>query len=293
MFYRRKVILALLEALGGEVSKTDFQKHLFLFTQAQAEPAYDFVPYRFGCFSFSAEADRTPMVRTGLIKNNGSWAKKTGASYLGSLRPADQERLRAHVTQYGTLRGRELVRTVYLSHPYYAICSEIAADVLDKQQQKVVAAAVPRVDGPALLTIGYEGRSLEAYLNVLLENGVRLLCDVRANPVSRKFGFSKGQLSATTDCLGIGYVHIPELGIASGKRKALTSPDAYTRLFAEYEQNTLPARQAELMQVRKLVEEHGRVALTCFEACHTECHRSRIADAMERLPGWDYPVIHA
>ena len=292
MFYRRKVILALLEALGGELSKTDFQKHLFLFTQAQPEPAYEFVPYHFGCYSFSAEADRAPMVRTGLIKDKSAWAKKTGTSYLETLKSSDRKRLSAHVARYGSLRGRKLVRTVYLSHPYFAIHSEIAGEVLDKRQQKAVAAAVPRVDGPALITVGYEGRSLEAYLNVLIENGVRLLCDVRANPVSRKYGFSKGQLSTTTDRLGIGYVHIPELGIASGKRKALTSAKAYARLFAEYEEKTLPARQTELMQVRELVEKYGRVALTCFEACHDECHRSRVSDALTRLPGWEYPVIH-
>jgi hypothetical protein len=46
-----------------------------------------------------------------------------------------------------------------------------------------------------IVTIGYEGRSLEAFLNLLLQNSVTLLCDVRRNPLSRKYGFSKSTLS--------------------------------------------------------------------------------------------------
>jgi hypothetical protein len=52
--------------------------------------------------------------------------------------------------------------------------------------------------GPALFTIGYQGRTLEDSLNVLLTASVTLLCDVRRNPVSRKPGFSKGVLSASS-----------------------------------------------------------------------------------------------
>ncbi len=52
MYYRRKLELALIQAFGGELSKTDFQKLLFLLTQKQEKPDYDFVPYKYGCFLF-------------------------------------------------------------------------------------------------------------------------------------------------------------------------------------------------------------------------------------------------
>ena len=38
------------------MSRTDFQKYLFLLSQEQ--PSYHFVPYRHGCFSFNAETDK-------------------------------------------------------------------------------------------------------------------------------------------------------------------------------------------------------------------------------------------
>ncbi|MDR9399257.1 MAG: DUF488 domain-containing protein, partial [Salibacter sp.] len=57
MFYRRKVILGLIELLGGEVEKLRFQKLLFLYAMRKQQPEYDFVPYKFGCYSYSAKAD--------------------------------------------------------------------------------------------------------------------------------------------------------------------------------------------------------------------------------------------
>lgn len=292
MFYRRKVILALLQALGGELSKTDFQKHLFLFTRSQDEPAYDFVPYQYGCFSFGADADRAPMVRAGLLHDEETWKKKTKTSYVSALKPEDRDRIAQHVARHGHLRGRELVREVYTSHPYYAVHSKIAEEVLDKDELEQVVAAYPAPHEPALFTIGYEGQSLEAYLNKLITHRVEVLCDVRKNPVSMKFGFSKKRLRAAVENLGMEYVHIPELGIASGKRKALDSPEAYASLFDQYERETLPEREDELAHLHALLRKRERVALTCFEACHTDCHRSRVAEALQLLPQWSYPVIH-
>ena len=37
------------------------------------------------------------------------------------------------------------------------------------------------MDSPGLCTIGYEGRTLENYLNRLIRDGVTQLCDVRRN----------------------------------------------------------------------------------------------------------------
>ena len=42
----------------------------------------------------------------------------------------------------------------------------------------------------ALQTLGHEGHSLESYLNRLLKPGTSVLCDVRLNPLSRKFGLT-------------------------------------------------------------------------------------------------------
>jgi uncharacterized protein (DUF488 family) len=68
---------------------------------------------------------------------------------------------------------------------------------------QAIKRAQPVLQAPRLCTIGYEGRSLEDYLNVLLQEGVTLLCDVRRNPLSRKYGFSKSTLSRCCEEVGM------------------------------------------------------------------------------------------
>ena len=132
-----------------------------------------------------------------------------------------------------------------------------------------------------LFTIGYEGISFEAYANQLIKNNVRLLCDVRRNPLSRKFGFSKSSLGMMLPRLGIVYLHIPELGIPSELRRSLDTEDDYARLFADYRKK-LPAQSGSLAKVEQLLRQHKRIALTCFEKEHTSCHRHCVSDWLKK-----------
>ena len=63
MFYRRKLVFALLEKFEDGLESTRLQKLMFLLTQMQKEPNYDFVPYRYGCYSYSLKADLGAMVK--------------------------------------------------------------------------------------------------------------------------------------------------------------------------------------------------------------------------------------
>ena len=56
---RQRQLLALLHAFGGHERNLDFQKLLFLYCQEpDAAGAYEFVPYKYGAFSFTSCADR-------------------------------------------------------------------------------------------------------------------------------------------------------------------------------------------------------------------------------------------
>ena len=77
MYYRRKIILSLLQLCDDQLDKIRLQKLLFLFAQQQGKSVYDFVPFRFGCFSYSANADMTAMVRQGMLhKDETRFSKK-------------------------------------------------------------------------------------------------------------------------------------------------------------------------------------------------------------------------
>src|SRR5258707_4980 len=75
IFDRQRVLLELLDALNEPVGSTDFQKLLFLYTrEGEPTPSYDFVPYRFGCFSFTSYADKRRLMEQGLIEEDEqSW----------------------------------------------------------------------------------------------------------------------------------------------------------------------------------------------------------------------------
>jgi uncharacterized protein (DUF488 family) len=133
---------------------------------------------------------------------------------------------------------------------------------------------------PALLTIGCEGRTLAAYLELLVQSRVSLLCDVRRNPLSRKRGFSKKALARACTQAGIRYEHLAELGIASEKRKRLKTQADYDALFEDYERNWLTTQAEALGKIRSWLDAGQRVALTCFELAPEQCHRHCVAEAL-------------
>lgn len=287
LFERQRLLLTLLDALRGPVSNTDFQKLLFLYTQECEEtPTYEFVPYKFGGFSFTSYADKRRLTKAGLLVDGDQWELTDAGCETARKKAVMPLVLAGFCRRRAGLRGNDLMAEQYRKHPYYAIHSKIVPKVLpDGESRKRIEAARPAKVKPGLVTIGYEGRSLEAYLNLLLKNSVTLLCDVRRNPLSRKYGFSKSTLSKACEGVGIRYGHLPELGIASEDRRALVKQADYDALFAVYERDSLPKQTAALSKIRGWVKAGERVALTCFELLPHQCHRHCVAEALERTMG--------
>jgi uncharacterized protein (DUF488 family) len=130
---------------------------------------------------------------------------------------------------------------------------------------------------PDLATIGYEGTTIDQVVGVLRDAAVALLVDVRAVPQSRKPGFSKRQLAAALDEVGIGYVHLQGLGTPKPGRDAVRAghPERMEVIFREH--MTSDRAQAELAQAKGLVRDR-KACLLCFERDHTTCHRRLVAE---------------
>jgi uncharacterized protein (DUF488 family) len=143
-----------------------------------------------------------------------------------------------------------------------------------------------------LFTIGYEGVSLEEYLNKLIINGIKVLCDVRKNSLSMKYGFSKTQLQKACEGVGIKYKHIPDLGIDSDKRQELNTQTDYNNLFTIYLNDILTKTRSQQEDIIELLKTYKRVALTCFEANIHQCHRKHLAEAIVNLPHFKYELKH-
>lgn len=296
MLERQKLLIAMLDVLGGRVGVLDFQKLLFLYTREFEDSAtYDFVPYKRGCFSFTSYADKRKLVEKGYLLDDGKTWKLTGkGEQLARQSQRTRLTLESFRRRYGAMRGKVLIGEVYRRYPYFAIRSEIVDEVVrDSVDRMRIEDARPALRHPGLLTIGYEGRSLESYLNLLLQAGVTVLCDVRRNALSRKYGFSKKTLSKAGQNVGIRYEHLPELGIASNRRKDLKTQDDYERLFAAYEKDTLVRQTKPIKQIRDWITvDRERVALTCYELHPRRCHRQRVAWAVEKMLGKEYQTEH-
>lgn len=140
-----------------------------------------------------------------------------------------------------------------------------------------------------LLTIGYEGCTIDAVLATLRAAGVDLLIDVRAVPQSRKPGFSKRQLAAGLDTLGIRYLHLQALGTPKAGRDAVRAghPEHMVPIFHAHMQGDHP--QIELLQAIDLART-ARVCLLCFERNPAHCHRHILAGMIIARTG--QPITH-
>jgi hypothetical protein len=292
---RQKHLLALLDTLGGEVRNLDFQKLLFLYCQDEQTPTYEFVPYKFGGFSFTSYADKRRMTERGLLRDDErAWRLTDEGRVEAKVPPPLRARMADFARRHDGVRGDALVAKVYRAHPFFAIRSEVADRVLagDDGALRAIEEARPKTQAPGVCTIGYEGRTLESYLNQLLHAGVTLLCDVRRNPLSRKYGFSKSTLSKGCEGVGIRYAHLPELGIPSDQRQSLKTQADYDALFAWYERKSLPRQDAALACIRNWVLEGARVALTCYERFPEQCHRHCVSDALHGAFGETFAPRH-
>jgi uncharacterized protein (DUF488 family) len=290
MFYRRKIILSILQIFNNKLEKIKLQKLLFLFTTYQKEKAYHFVPYKYGAYSFSAVADLRSLEKTGIVFSDKKFFyKKDTTDYTKDLTAQDAKILSFIKEYFFNLTKEDLIKFTYQNYPYYATKSNIAKEYLHPNELEKHHNKDNKI---ILFTIGYEGISLEEYLNKLLQNDVALLIDVRNNPISMKYGFSKTKLSTYCKSLGIQYLHLPEAGIPSDYRKTLRKQDDYDKLFVWYKEHHLAKNNEALQNIYSLLLHHKRVALTCFEANIHQCHRKHLAEQIAKLPNFEYPIVH-
>lgn len=278
MYYRRKIFLALLESFGGTLDSTDFEKLLFLYCKKTNHNFYDFFPYKFGCFSHLSYQDKRVLIKYGLLEESEKFKLKSKKSFINELEKEDKNLLSEFSNEWKKIRGNQLVKETYLRFPEYAIKSEIAEKILNNEELAAVRNYNNQSNDKVLFTTGYEGLTIDAYIHKLISNNIKLVVDVRKNPLSMKYGFSKTKLKNYLEKAGINYQHLPELGIISKLRKNLKSSQDYEELFSQYESDTLPENEDALKKIIQLLKQFNRITLTCFEADHKSCHRHKISD---------------
>jgi uncharacterized protein (DUF488 family) len=132
-------------------------------------------------------------------------------------------------------------------------------------------------------TIGHSTRTIDKFISLLEEHGIKSLADVRLLPGSKRYPqFNKETLSASLGKARIRYEHFPELG---GRRK--TKPDSRNTAW----RNESFRGYADYMEteefdkgVKRLLDfaaDAGPTAIMCAEAVWWRCHRSLISDYLK------------
>ena len=288
---RQRVVLALLQQAGRPLPPMVFVKLIFLLRQETSlrrdRAFYEFVPYKYGPFSFMLYQELGNLRRNGyLCPDDGDVALSRGmldsvSEETGALPEPAFGAIRTILRRYGQMRPRALVRNVYARYPWYASRSE-----LSKYPRYCVKRRSP---AKAAYTIGYQGRSVDGFFNKLLELGIELIIDVRYTPVSRKYGFSRRSLREIGAKLGIQYRHLPSFGVPAEHRAGLGSQASYERLLDLYELEILPGKREGIVELGQLMRRKLAVLL-CMERNAERCHRSRLAAAVSRCSGLE--VVH-
>lgn len=276
MLYTRQKELLYIISRVGEVGKTKLQKLEFLSCLNSSKPGYSFFPYKFGPYSLILQKDLDYLVANGFLNYENELYRCANSD----IAYTDRERISSMDSTLNRFSGYSatgLMVYIYRAFPYFAIHSEKAEELLTITELQAVKQCNPDMGTPSLFTIGYEGRSIDAYLDALIANGIALLIDVRANGVSMKPEFSSKRLAASCSLVGIEYMHIPKLGIASEKRKGVLNKD---ELFRAYRTALRCETSGEFDSLIDVVLKAKRVAFTCFEKSPQDCHRLVVAEEL-------------
>jgi uncharacterized protein YwgA len=271
VYKRQRFLLEFLSRVNEDISSTELQKLVFLHAVVADSNYYEFVPYKYGPYSFRLKEDLDILARDGFVAIERS---KTAvrARVVNAVSSESSFNIASE-------RGDDLIRKVYRLDPYYTKNSEIIERLFSGAEKEnfTRAKSSHKTSEQVLYTIGYEGRSIEGFANVLIRNEVAVLCDIRRNPISRKFMFSKTQLEHVLKEVGIIYLHFPELGIESAKRRLIKEEAGYEALFEEYA-NRLSHSDLSVRQIADLLYKNHKIAIMCFESTAQACHRHVLSD---------------
>jgi len=137
--------------------------------------------------------------------------------------------------------------------------------------------------GVSAFTLGYQGRPLQEFLEIIQRNHVTRVIDVRQNPRSRKPGFSSEPLKMALAHIGVAYMHLPELGCERESRQALWR-GAPTEGFLKDYRRKLADHSGALAELIHWAGK-SRSLLLCLERDPARCHRAVLGEQL-RLNGF-------
>jgi uncharacterized protein (DUF488 family) len=285
VLHRQKALLMMLQQVGGTASSLQMMKWAFLLScetpSHGGKTFYQFIPYRYGPYSFTLNQETDSLIRNGFLEKepDNHWKLTSLGEKLDITLPNDVSKDICQISKiYGELSGQKLTNLIYDKYSWFTINSDLPGR---RKEKRPVAET-------SIYTAGYEGKTVDEFLNLLMGSGISRLIDVRYNPISRRYGFHKSTLLRLCSSLGIDYQHLPGLGIPGSERENLGSDNQYTSLFESY-RYSLSSRGNDLTNVSRLLMSAPSV-LVCMEANPKLCHRNVLAQHLATLI--NMPIKH-
>ncbi len=153
----------------------------------------------------------------------------------------------------------------------------------EQKQSKILWNLEHCTSEPDFYTIGYSGKEIIQFVNIVKEAGIATLIDIRFLPVSRfKPEFSKNNLQRSLETNGIIYIHRPEWGVPRDIRAFSIGKKTREDIWNWYDSYVLPNVIKKNLDEFFNSMEHP-IALMCVEHDPTECHRHRLFLGLERI----------
>ena len=133
-----------------------------------------------------------------------------------------------------------------------------------------------------VFTIGHSTRQFDEVVEMLRENGVTRLVDVRSLPGSKRFPQWNRETIEENMPPDISYTWMPKLGGRRYTPKGTPSPNGgwRVRAFRDYADYMATEKFQEGLADLMALAGGDRVAIMCSEAVPWRCHRRLITDAL-------------
>ncbi len=277
--WKQKILLDIFSHLGNEeYSRLKVFKIVFLLSRKllnRKNNFYNFVPYKYGPYSFEMDKDLRAFNNNGWIKMQDKLISiNKDIIRRFSFETEFEKEVYETTDKYKSIDEENLLDFIYKGYPYYSQNSLLVKQHKVERQSAEIS----------IYTIGYQNLSIDMFINVLIEKGIKTVLDVRNKPLSYKYGFNYYWLNKYLPWFNIKYIGIPELGIEEKYRKIFSQE----QLWKHY-MESLEGKKDYLDRACDIIKEQPTV-LMCFEMNPEDCHRLRLAKKIKEII--DLPVIN-
>jgi uncharacterized protein (DUF488 family) len=139
-----------------------------------------------------------------------------------------------------------------------------------------------------LYTIGYTGFTIQEFIGMLSDVGVKSLIDTREIPISRKRGFAKTAIRQHLELSGISYHHFRLLGSPRAQRHEVRETGDYSRFFDEVRKHIATPEATEQLREAIAIAKDGASCLMCCCPDWTRCHRSCLVESISKSDSFEF-----